>query len=93
MGQVSAEGITTCVNLLGGRRRRANAMVPIDAPNKVCGAYLARQGNWHLPVLTGIANALGGRRNDQLLLDVGHHRVRQARLAEFREVLDDDALP
>jgi hypothetical protein len=29
----------------------------------------------------------------QLLLDVGHHRVRQARLAEFREVLSDDALP
>ena len=29
----------------------------------------------------------------QLLLDVGHHRVRQARLAEFREVLNDDALP
>jgi len=73
--------------------RRANAMVPIDAPNKVCGAYLARQGKWHLPVLTGIANALGGRRNAQLLLDVGHHRVRQARLAEFREVLDDDAFP
>jgi len=37
--------------------RRANAWVPIDAPNKVCDAYLARQGNWNLPVLTGIANA------------------------------------
>ena len=29
----------------------------------------------------------------QLLLDAGHHRVRQARLAEFREALADDALP
>ena len=29
----------------------------------------------------------------QLLLDLGHHRVRQARFAEFREVLSDDALP
>jgi len=29
----------------------------------------------------------------QLLLDVGHHRVRQARLAEFREVENDSALP
>ena len=33
------------------------------------------------------------RGDAQLLLDVGHHRVRQARLAEFREVLNDDALP
>ena len=32
-------------------------------------------------------------RDAQLLLDVGHHRVRQARLAEFREVLTDNALP
>jgi hypothetical protein len=29
----------------------------------------------------------------QLLLDLGHHRVRQACLAKFREVLNDDALP
>jgi hypothetical protein len=29
----------------------------------------------------------------QLLLDVAHHRVRQARFAEFREVLSDGALP
>jgi hypothetical protein len=29
----------------------------------------------------------------QFLLDVGHHRVRQACLAEFREVLSDDVLP
>ena len=34
---------------------------------------------------------LGG--DTQLLLDVGHHRVRQARLAEFREVFSDGALP
>jgi hypothetical protein len=32
-------------------------------------------------------------RDAQLPLDVGHHRVRQARLAEFREVLNDNALP
>jgi hypothetical protein len=29
----------------------------------------------------------------QLFLDVGHHRVRQARFAEFREVFSDGALP
>jgi hypothetical protein len=29
----------------------------------------------------------------QLLLNVGYHRVRQARLAECRKVLDDDVLP
>src|SRR5262249_29127087 len=33
------------------------------------------------------------RGDAQLLLDVSHHRVLQARLAEFREVLDDGALP
>ena len=27
------------------------------------------------------------------LLDLGYHRVRQAGLAEFREVLNDDELP
>jgi hypothetical protein len=27
------------------------------------------------------------------VLDVGHHRVRQARLAEFREVVNDVLLP
>jgi hypothetical protein len=32
-------------------------------------------------------------RDAQFLLDVGHHRVRQACLAEFREVLNDDVLP
>ncbi len=32
-------------------------------------------------------------RDAQLLLDVGHHRVRQARLAELRKVLSDNALP
>jgi hypothetical protein len=32
-------------------------------------------------------------RDAQLLLDVGHHRVRQAHLAEFREALSDDVLP
>jgi hypothetical protein len=37
--------------------RRANTTVPIDAPDKVCDAYLARQGKWRLPILTGIANA------------------------------------
>jgi hypothetical protein len=37
---------------------------------------------------------IGESRGDaQLLLDVGHHRVRHVRLAEFREVLSDDALP
>jgi hypothetical protein len=29
----------------------------------------------------------------QLLLDLGHYRAGQARLAEFREVLSDDVLP
>ncbi len=29
----------------------------------------------------------------QLVLDVGHHRVRQPRLAEFCEIIADDALP
>jgi hypothetical protein len=29
----------------------------------------------------------------QLLLDLGHHRAPQTRLAQFREVLNDDALP
>jgi hypothetical protein len=29
----------------------------------------------------------------QLLLDVGHHRARQARLAEFRKVLSNHLLP
>jgi hypothetical protein len=29
----------------------------------------------------------------ELLLDVGHHRVHQARLAEFREILSDGVLP
>jgi len=32
-------------------------------------------------------------RDAQLLLDVGHHRVRQARLAEVRKVLSDGLLP
>ena len=32
-------------------------------------------------------------RDPQLLLDVGHHRVRQARLAELRKVFGDDVLP
>ena len=32
-------------------------------------------------------------RDAQLLLDVGHHRVRQAQLAEFRKFLSDDLLP
>jgi hypothetical protein len=33
------------------------------------------------------------RGDAQLLLDVGHHRVRQARFAEVREVLNNDLLP
>jgi hypothetical protein len=32
-------------------------------------------------------------RDAQLLLNLGHHRVRQARLAELREILSDGALP
>jgi hypothetical protein len=32
-------------------------------------------------------------RDAQLLLDVSHHRVRQARLAEFRKIVSDDLLP
>ena len=44
-----------------------------------------------LLALTNVRIAI--RQDAQLLLDVGHHRVRQARLAEFREVLNDDALP
>ena len=35
----------------------------------------------------------GSARDAQLLLDVGHHRMRQARLAEFLELLSDDVLP
>jgi hypothetical protein len=36
---------------------RAKALVPIDAPDKVADAYLARTGLWRLPKLTGIVNA------------------------------------
>src|SRR5262245_44611921 len=32
-------------------------------------------------------------RHTYFFLDVGHHRVRQAYLAEYREVLRDDVLP
>ena len=32
-------------------------------------------------------------RDAQLLLDVGHHRARQARLAECRKIVSDDLLP
>src|SRR5262249_10614070 len=38
-------------------------------------------------------HAIPSASDTQLLLDVSHHRVRQARLAEFHKVLSDDALP
>jgi hypothetical protein len=41
----------------------------------------------------GAANNRKSGGNAQLLFDFGHHRVRQARLAEFRKVLGDDAFP
>jgi hypothetical protein len=44
---------------------------------------------WQMPP----APAVVLRGDAQLLLDVRHHRVRQASLAEFREVLIDDAFP
>jgi hypothetical protein len=37
--------------------RRAKGFVPINAPDRVAETYLARQGEWKLPVLSGIANA------------------------------------
>ena len=39
------------------------------------------------------ALAPGSARDAEFHLDVGHHRVRQARLAEFGEVVGDGALP
>jgi hypothetical protein len=36
---------------------------------------------------------LRSARDPKLLLDVGHHRVRQASLAEFRKILSDVVLP
>jgi putative DNA primase/helicase len=35
---------------------RSRAFVATDAPDKVADAYLARVGDWRLPVLTGIVN-------------------------------------
>jgi hypothetical protein len=35
---------------------RAKAFVPTDVPDKVAETYLAREGAWKLPVLTGIVN-------------------------------------
>jgi hypothetical protein len=35
---------------------RSKGFVPIDAPEKVAEAYLARTGRWKLPVLSGITN-------------------------------------
>jgi hypothetical protein len=36
---------------------RAKGFVPIDAPEKVADAYLARHGTWNLPIIAGIASA------------------------------------
>ncbi|MGC2080993.1 MAG: hypothetical protein WA728_34275 [Xanthobacteraceae bacterium] len=36
---------------------RAKAFVPTDAPDKVAQAYLHRQGDWKLPILSGVTNA------------------------------------
>jgi hypothetical protein len=36
---------------------RAKAFVPTDAPDKVAETYLAREGSWRVPVLTGIVNS------------------------------------
>ena len=36
--------------------KRSHAWVPIDAPLKVAKTYLARAGEWKLPVLTGVSN-------------------------------------
>jgi hypothetical protein len=44
-----------------------------------------------LLALTNVCIAV--RRDAQFLLDVGHHRVLQACLAEFRIILGDNALP
>src|SRR5262249_43318123 len=36
---------------------RAKAFAPCDAPEQVAETYLARQGAWQLPVLSGVCNA------------------------------------
>jgi putative DNA primase/helicase len=36
---------------------RSKRFVPIDAPEKVADAYLARHGAWKLPIIAGIASA------------------------------------
>jgi hypothetical protein len=36
---------------------RSKGFVPIDAPEKVAEAYLARHGAWNLPIIAGIATA------------------------------------
>jgi hypothetical protein len=40
----------------------------------------------------GVVVAIQSARDTQRVLDVGHHRVRQARLAELRKVVNDDLL-
>jgi hypothetical protein len=44
----------TCAARFLRHDRRSEAWVATDAPNKVAETYLARQGRWKLPVLTGI---------------------------------------
>jgi putative DNA primase/helicase len=36
---------------------RAKGFVPTNAPDRVAETYLARQGEWKLPILSGVANA------------------------------------
>src|SRR5271166_3161371 len=41
----------------------------------------------------GVRSTASSARDAQLLLDVGHHRMSQARLAKFRKIFGDDAVP
>jgi hypothetical protein len=51
---------------------RTKDWVHINAPDNVAEAYLSRQGNWKLPVLTGITNTPFLRRNGSICSQPGY---------------------
>jgi hypothetical protein len=60
---------------------RAKSFVPINAPDRVAENYLARHGEWKLPVLSGIANAPFLRADGSICERTGYSSSQTARIS------------